>query len=210
MTATWTIRELSHEVEQRLAAEQAPANGQVRAVPDERSIRYYTTLGLLDRPHLHGRTALYGPRHLAQLIAIKRLQADGKSLAEIQQLLPTLDDAALARASGVALRPPPRAAGRRDFWRAASTPEPAREASPTTSEPALAAPPPAPALTPTLELPLAPGVRLAFTAARSATDADAAALLAAAAPLLAELVRRRLVELPDALSAHPEPQEDSP
>ncbi|MCY0994471.1 MerR family transcriptional regulator [Nannocystis sp. ILAH1] len=199
MTATWTIRELSHEVEQRLAAEEAPANGQVRAVPDERSIRYYTTLGLLDRPHLHGRTALYGPRHLAQLIAIKRLQADGKSLAEIQQLLPTLDDAALARTSGVALHPPPRAAGRRDFWRAETTPEPPLEA-----------PPAAPALTPTLELPLAPGVRLTFTAARSATDADAAALLAAAAPLLAELARRRLVELPDALSAHPESQEDSP
>ncbi|SFF36762.1 MerR HTH family regulatory protein [Nannocystis exedens] len=205
MSVPWTIRELSRQAEQRLASDEAPANGQVRAVPDERSIRYYTTLGLLDRPHLQGRTALYGPRHLAQLVAIKRLQAEGRSLAEIQRVLPTLDDAALARTSGVELGPRPRAAGRRDFWRAATPPEPAVDPAPSI---------PAPPLTPTLELSLAPGVRLAFTAARPATDADAAALLAAAAPLLAELVRRHLVDLSDAAldprSAHPDPQEDCP
>ncbi|WAS97999.1 helix-turn-helix domain-containing protein [Nannocystis punicea] len=229
MSATWTIRELGRQAEQRLASDEAPANGQVRAVPDERSIRYYTTLGLLDRPTLQGRTALYGPRHLAQLIAIKRLQAEGKSLAEIQRLLPTLDDATLARLSGVALHPAPRTAGRRDFWRH-ETPigevEPARSDATGTAaireswnslapiEPAAPTPAPAtaPALTPTLELPLAPGVRLAFTPTRPATDADAAALLAAAAPLLAELARRGLALLPDSLahslSADPEPQED--
>ncbi|MDC0719067.1 helix-turn-helix domain-containing protein [Nannocystis bainbridge] len=200
MTVTWTIRELSRQAEQRLASEEAPANGQVRAVPDERSIRYYTTLGLLDRPALQGRTALYGPRHLAQLIAIKRLQAEGKPLAEIQRLLPTLDDSALTQLSQVELRPAPRSAGRRDFWRAPVT----------TLEPEAPPLPAAPALTPTLELELAPGVRLGFSAARDATDADAAALLAAAAPLLAELARRRLLTRsePDC-SDDPEPPEDS-
>ena len=48
----------------------------VRAVPDRRAIRWYTTIGLIDRPVAHrGRTALYGPRHLLQLVAVKRLQA---------------------------------------------------------------------------------------------------------------------------------------
>lgn len=85
----WTIAELGRKVAEALAVGyQGPPNGQVRAVPNQRSIRYYTTLGLLDRPvDMRGRTALYGPRHLRQLVAIKRLQAQGQSLAEIQEIL---------------------------------------------------------------------------------------------------------------------------
>src|SRR6478736_4958545 len=99
----WTLRELAAEVAAQLERNYAATdNGQVRAVPDERSIRYYSTLGLIDRPaSMRGRTALYGRRHLAQLVAIKRLQAVGKPLAEIQRLLPTLDDETLSRVSGV-------------------------------------------------------------------------------------------------------------
>ena len=71
-------------------------SGRVRDVPDLRTIRYYTTLGLLDRAAaMRGRTALYGRRHLFQLVAIKRLQARGHSLAEIQQRLVGLSDTAL-------------------------------------------------------------------------------------------------------------------
>lgn len=185
MSESWTIRQLCDEVEARLAGVDAPANGQVRAVPDERSIRYYTTLGLLDRPTLRGRTALYGRRHLAQVLAIKRLQAEGQTLAEIQQRLPTLDDAALSRLAGVAVQARSRAS-RREFWRAA--PEPAAT-NPAREE---AAPSASPRVAQVCELTLAPGVRLTFHAARPATDADAEALLAAASPLLAELVRRHL------------------
>lgn len=86
----WTIAELGRKVADALATTgyEGPANGQVRAVPNERSIRYYTTLGLLDRPvEIRGRTALYGPRHLMQLVAIKRLQVLGHSLAEVQAML---------------------------------------------------------------------------------------------------------------------------
>src|SRR5262245_17055321 len=36
---------------------------------------------------MRGRTALYARRHLEQLVAIKRLQAEGLSLAEIQARL---------------------------------------------------------------------------------------------------------------------------
>ena len=129
---TWTLRELAAEVADVLRGYEAAPNGQVRAVPDERAIRYYASLGLLDPPAaMRGRTALYGRRHLAQLVAIKRLQAVGRSLAEVQAILPGLDDASLERASGVAVprRGPPSGA-RADFWRR----EPA-QAGPPTAQP---------------------------------------------------------------------------
>ena len=50
-------------------------SGRVRDLPDARTIRWYQTLGLVDRPaHFRGRTALFGRRHLLQLAAIKKLQ----------------------------------------------------------------------------------------------------------------------------------------
>src|SRR3954454_9872246 len=87
--ALWKIDELSAQVALALSVgyDGAP-NGRVRDVPDRRTIRYYTTLGLIDRPaQMQGRTALYGRRHLLQLVAIKRLQARGLSLAELQERL---------------------------------------------------------------------------------------------------------------------------
>src|SRR3989442_938412 len=93
----WTIDELGATVALALAVDYAGApNGRIRDVPDRRTIRYYTTLGLLDRPaEMRGRTALYGRRHLWQLVAIKRLQGHGLALAEIQQRLLGLTDEAL-------------------------------------------------------------------------------------------------------------------
>ncbi|MET0419156.1 MAG: MerR family transcriptional regulator, partial [Actinoplanes sp.] len=78
--------ELVQRVREALSAEYPGApNGRVRDVPDRRAIRWYTTIGLVDKPlGMRGRTALYGPRHLQQLVAIKRLQAAGRSLAQIQ------------------------------------------------------------------------------------------------------------------------------
>src|SRR5215813_7840984 len=114
----WTLPELVAEVAARIAALPAPKNGQVRAVPDERTVRYYVTLGLLDRPSaMRGRTALYGPRHAAQVVAIKRLQTMGRSLSEIQALWPTLDDPTLARMSGVTLTAASQPAARAEFWK---------------------------------------------------------------------------------------------
>src|SRR3954471_24383077 len=60
-------------------------NGRVRDVPDRRAIRWYTTIGLVDRPlGMRGRTALYGTSHPQQVRAIKRWQAQGLSLSQIQ------------------------------------------------------------------------------------------------------------------------------
>jgi len=193
----WTIAELTERCAAALADRDAPDSGRVRAIPDERAVRYYTTLGLLDRPTLRGRTALYGSRHLAQLVAIKREQARGASLAEIQRTLPTLDDAALAALAGVEVAPAPRPTARAEFWRARpATPVPATPVPATV--PATVPAAAASALALRVELELGGGLRLSLTPDRPLTDADVAALHAAAAPLIAELTRRHLVTPPEA------------
>jgi hypothetical protein len=95
--------ELVERVRQALAGEYPGApNGRVRDVPDRRAIRWYTTIGLVDRPlGMRGRTALYGPRHLQQLVAIKRRQAEGRSLAQIQAEFTWLTPEGLSDASRV-------------------------------------------------------------------------------------------------------------
>lgn len=94
----WTMDELVERVRLALAAEYPGApNGRVRDLPDRRAIRWYTTTGLVDRPAgMRGRSAVYGPRHLLQVVAVKRRQAEGHSLAEIQAELAGATDDALA------------------------------------------------------------------------------------------------------------------
>jgi DNA-binding transcriptional MerR regulator len=61
-------------------------------------VRWYVTIGLVDRPAaMQGRTALYGTRHLLQIVAVKRRQAQGRSLAEIQVELAGATDETLRR-----------------------------------------------------------------------------------------------------------------
>ncbi len=94
----WTLDELVERVAAELggAGYAGVSSGRVRDVPDLRTIRYYTTLGLVDRPvAVRNRKGLYGRRHLLQLVAIKRLQARGMSLAAIQECLLGITDAAL-------------------------------------------------------------------------------------------------------------------
>jgi DNA-binding transcriptional MerR regulator len=124
-TSGWTLDQLAQRVGSALAVDYpGQASGRVREVPDQRAIRWYTTIGLVDRPAaMRGRTALYGRRHLLQLVAIKRLQAAGLSLAEIQRELAGATDAQLERVARVPAREPaPRptvAAARPAFWRRA-------------------------------------------------------------------------------------------
>jgi DNA-binding transcriptional MerR regulator len=208
-TTTWTLPELVAEAARRIAALPAPKNGQVRAVPDERTIRYYAALGLLDRPAaMKGRTALYTARHLAQVVAIKRLQSSGKSLAEIDALWPTLDDGSLSRMTGVPVAAKARAA-RAEFWkkglrtsdlglRTETEAELATNVSSPVPEPEVRSPKSEVALHGRLELrlELAPGVTLALTATNHLTPSDLRAIRAAAEPLIAELARRSSMEEP--------------
>jgi DNA-binding transcriptional MerR regulator len=185
---TWTLPELVAEVAARIAALPAPKNGQIRAVPDERTVRYYAALGLLDRPSaMRGRTALYGAKHAAQIVAIKRLQTMGRSLSAIQDLWSTLDDATLARMSGIAFAAEPPPAARGEFWK--------QPPLPSVGPAAVAAPvPPAAAPTVELRIALAPGAVLSIAVPDgiAISPDDVRALRAAAAPLLAELASRQL------------------
>ena len=163
-------------------------NERIRDVPDRRTVRYYTTLGLIDRPaQMRGRTALYGRRHLLQLVAIKRLQANGLSLQEVQQRLfgasnheleemaqlPDLPERPAAAADAAEPR-------RREFWKC--TPEPGTQE----------VTPPVPPLV--QGLPLSDGVVLLLPLRRPPDAADLEAIHAAAGPLLHLLQRRRLLD----------------
>src|SRR5262249_14984853 len=131
----WTIEELGERVAEALAGAgyAGVPSGRVRDVPDPRTIRYYTTLGLLDRPAgSRGRTALYGPRHPLQLAAIQPLPAAGRTPAEAQAEVAGATDAALARAAGLGPLPEtpaaPRAAGPRPTPRPSASRAPGRAA----------------------------------------------------------------------------------
>ncbi|MBB5953796.1 DNA-binding transcriptional MerR regulator [Saccharothrix tamanrassetensis] len=112
----WTIEQLPERVAALLAENyDGQRSGRVRELPNGRAIRWYTTIGLVDRPTAHkGRTALYGRRQLLQIVAVKKLQAAGHSLAEIQSLTLGASDSKLAGLAGVD-GPPARAGG--GFWK---------------------------------------------------------------------------------------------
>jgi DNA-binding transcriptional MerR regulator len=199
--AGWTLDELVAQVATVLdngAADQP--SRRVRQVPDRRAIRWYTTIGLLDRPVLRGRTGWYGQRHLWQLVAIKRLQAAGKPLAEIQTELAGATDATLRRVArlpdGAAPASDPSGrANRTRFWAAspaasaAAVPAAARDVSPTA--PATGADE---RLTVRYALELTDGVTLLLPAAPQPQDLSA--VREAARPLIDQLTRRGLTRTP--------------
>jgi len=188
MTA-WTIDELGAQIALALSADQPDMpNGRIREVPDLRTIRYYTTLGLIDRPlEMRGRTALYGRRHLLQLVAIKRLQARGLSLAEIQERVVGQTDAALGRLAQMpaeqstrepkATQDEPR---RQAFWSAIPEPPPP-ESEPASTNLSWQG------------VSMAEGLLLLFEPTRPLDEDDVAALRTAAAPLLKLMHTRRLL-----------------
>lgn len=104
MNERWTIEELTALVNRGLETIgcDGQESGRVRSVPDVRTIRYYTTLGLLDPPvEMRGRKAYYSRRHALQLVVIKRLQLRGMPLVEVQQAMAGASDRALARWAGL-------------------------------------------------------------------------------------------------------------
>ncbi|RAY15374.1 MerR family transcriptional regulator [Actinomadura craniellae] len=179
---TWTITELAERAGAVLADEPAEVNGRVRDLPNERLIRWYTTIGLVDPPlGRRGRVALYGRRHLLQLVAIKRRQAAGRSIAEIQLELAGAPDTALGEIAGL---PGPGSEERDDrFWAA-------RPAADIAFRPAVVAEVTAPVTVPALRL--APGVTLVLDGL-ALTPTDLAAIGAAARPLIDALLDRGLI-----------------
>ncbi|WP_415647936.1 MerR family transcriptional regulator [Stackebrandtia soli] len=216
----WPIAELARRVGLALAdGYEGQASGRVRDVPDVRAIRWYTTIGLLDKPvAFRGRTALYERRHLWQVVAVKRRQAAGAPLAEIQAELAGASDARLAEIAqvpSVAMvdTSPPAvvedagdAVPRTSFWRS----RPLAAASPhveTRNEPASAT---EPTIEPGVDgvseatassgvdlrfmLDLGFGVAITFPTDHRPTHADVAALRRAAQPLLRAAEARGLTD----------------
>jgi len=195
-TGLWTLGELSQRAEKalRVGYEGSP-NGQVSLLPSPRTIRYYQTIGILDRPaEMRGRTALYGRRHLLQIVAIKRLQEEGLALVEIQKRLGGASARELTRIADLPEETPtdaPRAPapeGRtRGFW--SETPVESDQ-TPVESD-----------QTPTevaarglLEIDLGGGVRLTLPGHMDPSDDDMAAIRGAGARLLEVLKERGLVK----------------
>lgn len=86
----WTLDELVSEAKRlldRFGIEAGDRDGRILSVPDARTVRYYGTHGLVDRPDIVGREARYGRRQALQLAAIKALQSRRLALKDIQQRL---------------------------------------------------------------------------------------------------------------------------
>jgi DNA-binding transcriptional MerR regulator len=180
MDGPWTLAELTAEAAAILATEQpTQASGRVRDLPNERLIRWYVTIGLVDPPQgRRGRVALYGRRHLLQLVAVKRRQALGHTLAQIQQELVGATDEMLQAAveltgpDGAA--DPPRQSSR--FWTSGASSADRREGVLVRG------------------VRLRPEVTLMIDVGELSAE-DLAAITAAAVPLIDTLAARGLIPL---------------
>src|SRR4051812_25283170 len=120
---------------------------------------------------MRGRTALYHRRHLLQLVAIKRLQAQGLSLVDVQQQLLAASDRDLARLAKLSNDHSDEAAASNPAARAFWSAEPSAVAGPAAPTPQL----------PLQGVPLAELVTLLLAPARPIEPHDLEAIRAAAA-----------------------------
>ncbi len=172
-------------------------------MPNERLVRWYVTVGLVDPPlSRRGRVARYGRRHLLQLVAVKRRQAEGRSLAEIQAELAGATDETLAavarvpdtlpapeapRGAGALLGAAAQPGGRLSAERAGGAEPGAAHGGPADRGGVI---PPGGLVH---GVRLAPGVTLLLEdAGRGPGPDDVTEILSAAQPLLEELARLRL------------------
>jgi DNA-binding transcriptional MerR regulator len=111
--APWRLRDLVALASAILDASGIfPVNAAARARPTERTIRFYVTRGLVSPPEGRGTAAIYGYRHLLQVLAIKLRQMEGATLETIVKELAGLAgdvvERRVAGALGAALPAPSR------------------------------------------------------------------------------------------------------
>lgn len=102
----WNARGLAAHVTALVdAAGLRPTNASARAAPSARSVRFYVSHGLLDRPEGAGTAATYGYRHFLQLLAIKIRQREGQTLETIKAEMKDVTGDALERRIAQSLAP---------------------------------------------------------------------------------------------------------
>ena len=104
--APWNARGLAaHAASLVDAAGLRPTNASARVAPSARSVRFYVSAGLIDRPTGTGTAATYHYRHLLQLLAVKIRQREGQSLETIKDEMKNVTGDALERRVASALEP---------------------------------------------------------------------------------------------------------
>ena len=90
----------SEEVLSKLGIEQK--RGTVSLVPDERTIRYYLAEGLIQpADEKQGTSSVFSYKHLLQLVAVKKLQAEHLPIRKIRELVTDKDEQQLESLLGV-------------------------------------------------------------------------------------------------------------
>jgi hypothetical protein len=109
--APWNLRDLAAVVGALLdAASVTPINAAARAMPSERTIRFYVTKGLVSPPEGRGTAATYSYRHFLQVLHIKLRQMEGATLGSLTKEMHDLTGDVLERRAAGALGsvlPPP-------------------------------------------------------------------------------------------------------
>ena len=108
--APWNIRDLSTIAGGILdGAGVTPINAAAQSRPSDRTIRFYVTRHLMSAPDGRGTAAIYGYRHLLQLLAIKLRQMEGGTLEAIEKELAEAPGDVLEKrvASSLGTVPPP-------------------------------------------------------------------------------------------------------
>ena len=90
--APWNLRDLASLAGAILESSGVrPLNAAASSRPNERTIRFYVTRGLVTSPDGRGTAATYGYRHLLQVLSIKLWQMEGATLASIADGVVTTD-----------------------------------------------------------------------------------------------------------------------
>jgi DNA-binding transcriptional MerR regulator len=90
----------SEDVLSELGIEQK--RGTVSLVPDERTIRYYLAEGLIQpADEKQGTASVFSYKHLLQLVAVKKLQAEHLPIRKIRELVTDKDEQQLENLLGV-------------------------------------------------------------------------------------------------------------
>lgn len=105
--APWNLRDLASLAGAILESSGVrPLNAAASSRPNERTIRFYVTRGLVTSPDGRGTAATYGYRHLLQVLSIKLWQMEGSTLASIADELRDMTGDVLERRVAAALGPP--------------------------------------------------------------------------------------------------------